>query len=398
MTNETLPRPQPLRMDNAFAHDTMKVRVPGILADVRRANEHYSPAVLDALDRLRDALMTDKPILPLDSLPVPALDHAMWAAAYQEQQRESSAPLSWLHAEWFFAETYVNRVLMQIIRWFETGHDPFAATKRAEAASRRFDDMLRTALAVDQPYAEKLATFLSFSLWGNRVDLSHPAGGLSSQDPGSEDLLVDDRDAVVAYLESVQARPEGGTVHIIQDNAGTELAMDLMLADVLLSVPGQTVVLHVKYHPTYVSDTTIPDVWHVLDIIAKAGMAGAAVVARLRHAWQAGRLRFAADPFWTSSRFLWDVPAPLYEAFRHAQLVILKGDVNYRRATGDGFWPAGTTFAGVMAYVPCPVLALRSIKSDVVVGLPPEVEARLDTASPGWRTTGRYGLVQFAGK
>ena len=50
-----------------------------------------------------------------------------------------------------------------------------------------------------------------------------------------------------------------GDVHFIADNTGTELAMDLALADGLFDKGIERVIFHLKLHPTFVSDTTVPD-------------------------------------------------------------------------------------------------------------------------------------------
>ncbi|WP_433365176.1 hypothetical protein [Streptosporangium sp. CA-115845] len=38
--------------------------------------------------------------------------------------------------------------------------------------------------------------------------------------------------------------------------------------------------------------------------------------------------------------------------------------------------------------------ALRTLKSDVAVGIPPETLRTLDVDTPDWRVTGGYGLLQ----
>jgi hypothetical protein len=72
----------------------------------------------------------------------------------------------------------------------------------------------------------------------------------------------------------------------------------------------------------------------------------------------------------------------------------LKGDLNYRRLVGDRWWQPTTTFADVTSYVPGRVAALRTLKSDVVVGLTMETVCGLDASGSGWRTDGTHGLVQ----
>jgi hypothetical protein len=73
----------------------------------------------------------------------------------------------------------------------------------------------------------------------------------------------------------------------------------------------------------------------------------------------------------------------------------MKGDLNYRRLIGDRLHPATTPFAEATAYFPGAVAALRTLKSDVVVGLAPATEAALDAAEGGrWRTGGTHALIQ----
>lgn len=40
-----------------------------------------------------------------------------------------------------------------------------------------------------------------------------------------------------------------------------------------------------------------------------------------------------------------------------------------------------------------PVVSLRTIKSDVVVGVENELASRLDKEEPGWRISGKYAVV-----
>jgi hypothetical protein len=153
--------------------------------------------------------------------------------------------------------------------------------------------------------------------------------------------------------------------------------------------------MHVKAHPTYVSDTTVPDVhgfWRLLDA---HGGAAESLSARLVTAFNAGRLRIFPDYFWCGGAFLPQMPDYLRETFQGAALVIIKGDLNYRRAVSDGLWAAGTHFDDVMAYMPAPFLALRTFKSDPNVGLSAAQMATLDAQDAAWRVNGKRGVIQF---
>ena len=72
----------------------------------------------------------------------------------------------------------------------------------------------------------------------------------------------------------------------------------------------------------------------------------------------------------------------------------MKGDLNYRRLVGDNYWPATDSFAALTTYFPGPVVTLRTLKSDVVVGLEKSAVAELDAAENTWRVSGTHGLIQ----
>jgi len=81
---------------------------------------------------------------------------------------------------------------------------------------------------------QRFLVLLYSSLWGNRIDLSYAVSARVGRAARLEDerinLLVDDAEHVWSF---VRDRP-GGRVAFLQDNSGTELLMDLALADFLL--------------------------------------------------------------------------------------------------------------------------------------------------------------------
>jgi len=381
-------------MDNLFAHQTMAERLPGILGGVLEANPDYPASIRQAVEQLRADLVNDAPIPMLSPDPAPAADYDDWAAAYQAHQAQHR-PLSWQHAPWFFAEMFAYRHLMQAVRWFETGRDPFAPTKRAELANDVVWQQLEHVLQPEPSDLDRTSSLLLASLWGNRADLSHVAGDLAGETASEDDLLVDDRAAVVGSLAASRPEPDQ-PVHLVIDNVGQELVIDLALADALLGL-GHPVVLHAKHYPVFVSDATIPDVWQTLDALEQRGGRPRALALRLRRAWEVERFRLAAPLLWVSSHFLRELPPPFGQVMRRARLVIFKGDVNYRRVIDDSIWGERTAFADVVSHFPAPIVALRSIKSDPLVGVPSARFRALEAQDSGWRTTGRYGLIQAAG-
>jgi uncharacterized protein with ATP-grasp and redox domains len=379
-------RPAMLRTDgsNWFAHNTMKVRVPAILRETEALNPDYPTSISTALVQFAHDMENDQPITLIDAL---SPDYEQWATSYAPHAGDT-----WLNTDWFFAEIYCYRLLMQIVRWWETGRDPFAPKKSAELGSSELWERIEEVVSsVDQPFEERLLKLVYAALWGNRMDLSYKASQSHGTKSAEDDLLVDGAAAVVRHLLD-----HHGDIHMIIDNTGTELAMDLALADGLLQLADNRVIIHPKMHPTFVSDATASDILTLIDKIQ--GQTNSSVRHfgdRLHQAFETRRLRFAPDFYWNSTRLLWDMPPHLVNAFKTASLVIIKGDANYRRMVGDSLWPPETPFATVTDYFPAPLLALRTLKSDLVVGLPSGLVEHLDLSDPHWRTNGRRGLIQF---
>jgi uncharacterized protein with ATP-grasp and redox domains len=375
----------------SFAWDTLHRRVPDILSDTRRRLEPVPSEVARALDELMAELRSGQ----LRGLRETALDRAAWD--------EACAPYlgrSWLDLPWYFAESFFYRRLLEATGFFGAGalagRDPFASHKAEEWAPgegpRRTADLL--AGAPTDP-TRRLEALLLGSLWGNRVDLSYNVakalgGGQIDFLGAHEDLLVDDTAAVVATLARTR-----GPVAIIADNAGTECLMDLALADHLLTLGHDVVELHVKNHPFFVSDTTLPDLDQAFAALGASGRDETVELGkRLSAELDARRLRVRTHPFYTSRRFFSELPDDLRADLAAFSLVIVKGDANYRRLCADAPWPPTTPFTEALGEFPAPMVALRTLKAEVVVGLPEGLAEKLAAVDARWMVNGQRGLVQ----
>lgn len=360
----------------------MRVRIPAILDSVLERNPDYAPKVRDSIWELRDAMPCN--------LPLPKLDGALPYAETWTGELGTRAGETWLATDWLFAETYAYRQLVDRARFWSTERDPFSSYKMEEYESDGHAMALQHALSLSGPDEERLLALLGAALWGNRIDLSFAASRVRGMASEPDDLLADDREAAVRL-----AFAGSGPIHVVADNAGTELTMDLALADFCLERLSVPVVVHVKVHPTFVSDATAADVLWFLNGSLAGSEAG--YLARLRDALQAGKLEIAPHPFWNSPRSLRQMPEDLDARFAQARLVLLKGDANYRRALDDALWPAETPFATVTSYFPAPLLALRTLKSDPLVGLAPGKLQEQCSLDPSFRVNGKRGLASLGG-
>ncbi|KAF8064163.1 DUF89 domain-containing protein [Lyophyllum atratum] len=293
--------------------------------------------------------------------------------------------------------------------------------------------------------AEKLAVLfremVQMCLWGNATDLSlltHMSPddiehlqsvGKEAQMARQQFILKDDQEQVWKHLSSLNA----GRVDFVLDNSGFELFTDFVFADFLVTYTPyiSRVYFHPKLIPWFVSDVTPPDfgqtITSLLDLSFFSASSGEeadsprpssehlkSMVMRWKHYVDRGIFNLSvplstplggdgtAAEFWTAHFPYWNmkVQAPeLFQNLRESDLVIFKGDLNYRKLTGDVKWPAWTPFESAIGPLAgsFPLLSLRTNKADVVVGVDEEVAEKLDKSGEQWRVDGRYALISFLG-
>jgi hypothetical protein len=316
---------------------------------------------------------------------------------------------NWLQVPWFLAETYFYRRLVAITDFFRTGFDPFATQKQqglqTTVAQGRALATQAQRLRADGWRPERFIHFLTLALWGNQADMSLWAPDDPTQpshtpaDHPHEHLVVNEAEAVAQYLAALQDKPRATPlcVDCLLDNAGFELLGDLCLADYLLSTAQvQAVRLHAKLHPTFVSDAMIVDVhttiaWLRHHADSDLRTLGARLHVYVRHK----RLQVHTHPFWTSPLPMWEMPDDLRDFIAAADVVLAKGDANYRRALGDAHWPFTTPLADIVSYFPAPLVFLRTCKAEVIAGLSSAQVHELHRRDPAWLTNGAWGVIQF---
>lgn len=405
------PLPQPLRGMEipSFTHYSIVVRLPDIARRTLAEND-FSPDVVQQIE----TLIAEIPHGKIRPLHLPQTTETEDWNAYTQP----CLGLNWLEIPWFFAEEYFYIRILEATGYFLEGKgkgvDPYALQKRLGLETTRSSihtlcEHIEEALQPEENPSQirkVLERLLLVDLWGNQNDLSlWPAseGENSANSPGEttqvelntakEHILANDIPLAVDHIAGFTSNP--ARVDFLIDNAGFELVCDLALADYLISKGfSHQVVLHVKSYPVFVSDALIKDIEQTFEFLAaEPHEATAAMGSRLIAHYRSEKLIMRPDPFWTSPLAMWEMPPETRQALAGTGLIISKGDANYRRLLGDRHWPLNMPFAEVVRYLPEVVLALRTLKSEIAVGIPPEAIPEND---PEWMSNGQWGLIQFS--
>lgn len=212
-------------------------------------------------------------------------------------------------------------------------------------------------------------------LWGNATDLSlltsltyediQKLQGSEARKASEKNILVNDLQAAYDVLKKAQKEGQSyRQVDIVLDNAGFELYVDLILAGFLLSSGLATnVILHPKSIPWFVSDVVPADFAALLNALASpqefystpsndeknSGTVPTPLTeqeitelsflfSEWSHFHGEGQLMLRSNRFWTEGGSYWRLPSAdsrLHDDLKESELVIFKGDLNYRKLTGD---------------------------------------------------------------
>jgi damage-control phosphatase, subfamily III len=303
---------------------------------------------------------------------------------------------TWHDVEWLYAECYLYRRVQTFFAMskYWKDYDVFKRQKMStfkssrpavlELAARYRDiaeQIGKGAAIVDSEdpakieEAEKVlfTEMVEICLWGNATDLSlltsltyediQKLQGSNARKDQEKNIVVNDLPAAYDVLESARKSGKASRrVDIVLDNAGFELYVDLILAGYLISTGLATkVVLHPKSIPWFVSDVLLKDFADLLGVIADPQTFYSALDDRhnskpsvplseeetgnlkfLFDHWsrlhREGQLILRPNRFWTHAGSFWRMPHTAQELFKdlkQSELVIFKGDLNYRKLTGD---------------------------------------------------------------
>ena len=348
-------------------------------------------------------------------------DVAVWNAVLDGACIDGVLP-RWHDADWLYVECFMYRKLYDILDTSGVlrDYDYFHPQKKesfeqSEAAAR---DLAGTLLETVSGIAkisqsrlrEAFMEFLLICLWGNKCDLtmgemSMETSPLAQLPELSKFLLTDEHQRVFSHLDKLRRRGKKTRVDFICDNAGFELFSDLCLADFLCaSGLAQRVTFHVKAFPWFVSDTTRNDVSWLLGRMKDVAEGGEGrslqdLALRWRRHLSSGCWELVESPFWQSPfpyRLMRRECPQLYSRLQEADLLISKGDLNYRKLIGNRPWPVNTPLCrAVQGFGPAPLVALRVLKADCVAGVSRKRAQEAALQDPGWMISGEFAVIQF---
>jgi len=310
---------------------------------------------------------------------------------------------TWSTTPWYVWETYLYRRLVESAKFWESKLDHFASEKKkgleGVVTQIRARAKIATKLA-GKWSAENLRLLLLSDLWGNQADLSLFTGDTMK---GKGEALEADKlicDHVAKVFEILERQPisgKGRKVVFFNDNAGLEIVSDLMLVDYFLHSKQVSVVeLKLKPYPFFVSDATPEDIVATIAYLKTLDDAYCTKLGSdLEKFIESKRLILTKEAFFTSGDPMWRMPKHLREDLNStADLVIVKGDLMYRKLLGDHALPPDLPFNDFVSYSPCPLVSLRTCKAPLVIGLQKGLAEELSKRDPNWCVNGLYGVVQ----
>jgi len=317
---------------------------------------------------------------------------------------------------WLWAECYLYRRLKSIFESTKLlAEFDYFQTYKKNALSCSTDALIvlskktREILKIDHNIEDQCKKMLHLQLWGNRCDLSI-SDGQEVKQTGDQLKIVD---ALKAYILTdhtdqvwdILSEPYDGEriIDIVCDNAGYELFTDILFAEYLIEMGLATKIrFHTKAIPWFISDTNPYDFHWTLKFLREHETAELSIIGK-KWTQLLEQDKFSLlkpDRFWVSPYEYYrmkEVSPKLYERLGEAHLVIIKGDLNYRKLIGDFSWPHTEDFEVCLrGFNPTNICSLRTIKADLICGLKHGVSELLSKSDSNWMLTGQYATIKLS--
>lgn len=385
----------------SFAKFTIENRFPQIFKEV--CSEEYESFI-------KDHKVDDEKILHSN---IPGVDELKKSIS---SYKDYTIKDFFEKAPFFLVEFYFYHLLLSLRNYDNLKFDFFAAKKDADWKDRAEDFSSKLSVLFDdfekfnkrkfskkekQEFNERknehIKSILYYSLTSNTGDLSQ----LHEIRSESVKCLCNETEICQNYLDV--AKPYS-RFDIICDNSGAELFSDIYLA-VFFLVYGlaKKVVFHLKPCPFFVSDATIDDFSKLVAALTKNGKNTELLDFISKKKIEV----FSPNDFWVEPYYFDKMPDGLKNHFDKTNLVIIKGDLNYRRLVGDFNKYANETKSSInfetleerclfknKSNKNIPLVAPRVLKSDVFVGIDSVFEAIGRNSDSQFKSDGKWGVIQ----
>jgi uncharacterized protein with ATP-grasp and redox domains len=296
---------------------------------------------------------------------------------------------TWDNAPFLFVENYFYHLLKEITHFDQNKIDYFSYKKNQDVISKK--KMLTAAIkAIDQlvekPFEESLKSVLYLNLLGNMADLSH-VNGFNGPRSDRTNLLIDHSEKTGDIFRNAKR------IDIVLDNSGEELFFDLLLVYWIFHKTNTKVVfLHFKSIPYFVSDALTSDFEFLIDTLLSDKNSCRFANAIIEYT-KSGGLIAAHDNFWCTGDNFCNMPARLKMDINKSDLIIFKGDLNYRKLVEDRHWDYTANTRELIKYVKTNCLIIRILKSEIMTGLDkinvPSYEDK------EWMYNSKYGVIEY---
>ncbi|KAI3389264.1 hypothetical protein SNEBB_011150, partial [Seison nebaliae] len=453
---------------NSFTYKTLVYRIPRILAscvdtlckirDVyeERYEGQYKRVMnaIGEISKFRHEIATNKSMIPLDDDMKDVISWNQFFNAMRKIGGEVNLEWNYFSAPFIFVECYIYRRLNSII-WKETHHNDYPTidifmehkldgwNDSLSQMSSYCEEYLMKLLEGDVDY-ETLKKLIDMQLFGNFADQSFYKSqqtgiSIGNKKDRNELILNDNSDALVQYLLKQLPSTNGKKtkqfqIHLILDNCGLELFLDLVFCDYILQkFPNSSITLHCKELPWFVSDVMVKDInflfylfqltehlnedeiknaktqfnimnrshekfdnldkkcskeiemgrhciFHSFDVEMFRNIR--TVLNRISQQFINKRIKSTSHSFWTSANPIYRMKfenVDLIKSFGNTDmLLIFKGDLNYRKLVSDLDWLNGElpSFSSVTDFL---VNSIKEIHPNTQVNLATIRVCKMDT-------------------
>jgi len=287
-----------------------------------------------------------------------------------------------------FAEHYYFYHILKLYK----GGDPWVKVKEESLNKSKKSNRISQCINPQK----QLNELINQSVFANSTDLSQTNAKVKNAESNSDghisEYIINNLDEIQSYI--ADCFNANKTVHIIVDNSGIELISDLILGKYLIDEYKVNVEYHCNVLPIFVSDAVRKD---FDDAIAAIEEIDNNIGEKIKEYINLGKITITPDVFWNMPFPFKEMPKELSDKLNaeNVGLIIIKGDLNYRRLVEDKKWPITMNTARRVKYLKRPKLILRTLKSNTLLGVDRNTRDEFDKKRPNWKITGDFGMIQF---